>query len=98
MAAVKRYNNVQLDGKPMKIDIVGTNIVTPAVVPAAGGSFGSANGIRRGYVNFGYFIILLNAKVFSQPLIYVSSPFSETFFRFSFTEVLLKFVKLECNS
>ncbi|MQL74286.1 hypothetical protein Taro_006649 [Colocasia esculenta] len=31
VAAVKRYNNVQLDGKPMKIDIVGTNIMTPAV-------------------------------------------------------------------
>ncbi|CAL5420110.1 unnamed protein product [Camellia sinensis] len=29
-AAVKRYNNVQLDGKPMKVEIVGTNIATPA--------------------------------------------------------------------
>ena len=26
LAAVKRYNNVELDGKPMKIEIVGTNI------------------------------------------------------------------------
>ncbi|XP_051120443.1 THO complex subunit 4A [Andrographis paniculata] len=31
LAAVKRYNNVQLDGKPMKIELVGTNISTPAV-------------------------------------------------------------------
>ncbi|KAI0519588.1 hypothetical protein KFK09_007039 [Dendrobium nobile] len=33
LAAVKRYNNVQLDGKPMKIEIVGTNIPAPMVVP-----------------------------------------------------------------
>ncbi|XP_039807100.1 THO complex subunit 4B-like isoform X3 [Panicum virgatum] len=30
VAAVKRYNNVQLDGKPMKIEIIGTNIEAPA--------------------------------------------------------------------
>lgn len=41
VAAVKKYNNVQLDGKPMKIEIVGTNISTPAVVPLA------ANGVPR---------------------------------------------------
>jgi THO complex subunit 4 len=49
VAAVKRYNNVQLDGKPMKIEIVGTNIATPAVPPAANGTFGNSNGIPRGY-------------------------------------------------
>lgn len=49
MAAVKRYNNVQLDGKPMKIEIVGTNIATPAVAPqVANGSFGNSNGFSRG--------------------------------------------------
>ncbi|XP_077214401.1 THO complex subunit 4A-like [Tasmannia lanceolata] len=48
MAAVKRYNNVQLDGKPMKIEIVGTNVVTPAAVPqVTNGIFGSPNGIPR---------------------------------------------------
>jgi THO complex subunit 4 len=26
LAAVKRYNNVQLDGKPMKIEVIGTNL------------------------------------------------------------------------
>lgn len=34
MAALKRYNNVQLDGKPMKIEVIGTNLglpVTPRV-------------------------------------------------------------------
>ncbi|CAN6284721.1 unnamed protein product [Urochloa humidicola] len=30
VAAVKKYNNVQLDGKPMKIEIVGTNTPTAA--------------------------------------------------------------------
>jgi THO complex subunit 4 len=29
LAAVKRYNNVELDGKPMKIEIIGTNIEAP---------------------------------------------------------------------
>ncbi|XP_066338907.1 THO complex subunit 4A-like isoform X1 [Miscanthus floridulus] len=29
LAAIKRYNNVQLDGKPMKIEIIGTNIEAP---------------------------------------------------------------------
>ncbi|KAF2300420.1 hypothetical protein GH714_013115 [Hevea brasiliensis] len=47
-AAVKRYNNVQLDGKPMKIEIVGTNIATPGVPPAANGTFGNSNGAPRG--------------------------------------------------
>ncbi|CAM6014249.1 unnamed protein product [Sphagnum balticum] len=32
IAALKRYNNVQLDGKPMKIELIGTNLTTP--VPA----------------------------------------------------------------
>ncbi|KAF3453847.1 hypothetical protein FNV43_RR04288 [Rhamnella rubrinervis] len=49
LAAVKRYNNVQLDGKPMKIEIVGTNIATPAVsLPVTNGSFGNSNGFSRG--------------------------------------------------
>lgn len=46
LAALKRYNNVQLDGKPMQIEVIGTNIEapTPAIftinTPALGiGSF-----------------------------------------------------------
>ncbi|XP_057772322.1 THO complex subunit 4A [Salvia miltiorrhiza] len=39
MAAIKRYNNVQLDGKPMKLELVGTNITTPG---AGAGGFPSA--------------------------------------------------------
>lgn len=29
VAAMKRYNNVQLDGKPMKIELIGTNLLPP---------------------------------------------------------------------
>ncbi|KAL6003483.1 hypothetical protein ACLOJK_023713 [Asimina triloba] len=29
LAAMKRYNNVQLDGKPMKIEVIGTNLGLP---------------------------------------------------------------------
>ncbi|XP_043703044.1 THO complex subunit 4A-like [Telopea speciosissima] len=48
LAAVKRYNNVQLDGKPMKIEIVGTNVVPPAAAPPVpNGMFGNPNGILR---------------------------------------------------
>ncbi|XVF20099.1 hypothetical protein REPUB_Repub11eG0168900 [Reevesia pubescens] len=48
VAAVKRYNNVQLDGKPMKIEIVGTNIATTSAPSAGNGSFGGSNGASRG--------------------------------------------------
>ncbi|CAO2840613.1 unnamed protein product [Amaranthus hypochondriacus] len=41
LAAVKRYNNVELDGKPMKIEIVGTNVASAGALPPAG------NGIVR---------------------------------------------------
>ncbi|RDX67089.1 THO complex subunit 4A, partial [Mucuna pruriens] len=47
VAAVKRYNNVQLDGKPMMIEIVGTNISTPGVAPAVNGAIGNLNGVPR---------------------------------------------------
>ncbi|TYH76283.1 hypothetical protein ES332_D04G073800v1 [Gossypium tomentosum] len=33
LAAIKRYNNVQLDGKPMTIEVVGANVVMSASVP-----------------------------------------------------------------
>ncbi|KAL4197472.1 hypothetical protein AMTRI_Chr04g251360 [Amborella trichopoda] len=40
LAAVKRYNNVQLDGKPMKIELIGTNLGMPvsARVNVTGGA------------------------------------------------------------
>ncbi|XP_043690257.1 THO complex subunit 4A-like [Telopea speciosissima] len=48
LAAVKRYNNVQLDGKPMKIEVVGTNVVTPAAVPPVpNGVFGNSSAVPR---------------------------------------------------
>ncbi|KAJ1435534.1 RNA-binding domain superfamily, partial [Sesbania bispinosa] len=33
LAAIKRYNNMRLDGKPLKIELVGTSFVTPPVMP-----------------------------------------------------------------
>jgi THO complex subunit 4 len=44
VAAVKRYNNVQLDGKPMKIEIIGTNVSAPVTgsAPAKTTGFGGA--------------------------------------------------------
>lgn len=48
LAAVKRYNNVQLDGKPMKIEIVGLNLVAPVGgLPMANNSIGNMNGFPR---------------------------------------------------
>ncbi|CAH2069378.1 unnamed protein product [Thlaspi arvense] len=45
LAAVKKYNDVQLDGKPMKIEIVGTNLQTaPSARP---GNANSNGGSRR---------------------------------------------------
>lgn len=50
LAAVKRFNNVQLDGKQMKIEIVGTNIGAPtAPFPSGAFGFGDANGAPRRY-------------------------------------------------
>ncbi|XP_077230284.1 ALWAYS EARLY 4 isoform X2 [Tasmannia lanceolata] len=45
LAAVKRYNNVQLDGKPMKIEVIGTNLGVP--VSARVNVIGAANGRGR---------------------------------------------------
>ncbi|XP_074295105.1 THO complex subunit 4B-like [Silene latifolia] len=39
LAAVKRYNNVELDGKPIKIEIVGTNISSAGAPPPAFNGF-----------------------------------------------------------
>ncbi|KAF8698035.1 hypothetical protein HU200_035546 [Digitaria exilis] len=54
IAAVKRYNNVQLDGKPMKIEIIGANIeATPPATfafnpPAGNFKVPFKSGPRRG--------------------------------------------------
>ncbi|MCO5560040.1 hypothetical protein L7F22_013646 [Adiantum nelumboides] len=46
-AASKRYNNVQLDGKPMKIEIIGTNLAIPAPpVRAANGAASAGRGAQ----------------------------------------------------
>ena len=47
VAAVKKYNNVQLDGKPMKIEIVGTNTPTAAsALPLTNGGQ-ARNAVKR---------------------------------------------------
>lgn len=47
-AAVKRYNNIQLDGKPMKIEIVGTNVATRTALPPSTDSlYGNQNSASR---------------------------------------------------
>lgn len=43
--AVKRYNSVQLDGKPLKLEIVGTNLTVPAPNPQPR-NWGVGNAIR----------------------------------------------------
>ncbi|KAL8235115.1 hypothetical protein R6Q59_021215 [Mikania micrantha] len=54
LAAVKRYNNVQLDGKPMKIEMVGINLVAPVgSLPMANNSGGNMNGYPRRNGGFG---------------------------------------------
>ncbi|KAJ7538624.1 hypothetical protein O6H91_11G057100 [Diphasiastrum complanatum] len=47
LAAMKRYNNVQLDGKPMKIELIGTNLMT-GVAQIANGSTAAAGRARSG--------------------------------------------------
>ncbi|KAK8514486.1 hypothetical protein V6N13_063374 [Hibiscus sabdariffa] len=44
---MKRYTNVQLDGKSMKIEIVGTNVSTSAAFSATNDTFGNSNGSIR---------------------------------------------------
>lgn len=50
LAGVKSFNNVQLDGKPIKVEIVLSKIVTPTV-PFSNGvfGFGDTNGVPRMY-------------------------------------------------
>ncbi|XP_068660429.1 THO complex subunit 4D-like isoform X2 [Aristolochia californica] len=47
LAAVKRYNDVQLDGKPMKIEVIGTNLGLPGPVSPRVNVIGAANGRGR---------------------------------------------------
>ncbi|KAG0477473.1 hypothetical protein HPP92_014314 [Vanilla planifolia] len=55
LAAVKRYNNVQLDGKPMKIEVVGTNISAPVVLPQVlNGGFGNFSAIPKSATGRGF--------------------------------------------
>lgn len=63
VAAVKKYNNVQLDGKPMKIEILGTNTPTAAAaLPANNGGY--VRNVAKRYVRIATLsFICLYAKV-----------------------------------
>lgn len=39
LGAIKRYNGVELDGRPMKIELVGTSLVTPVPVALSNDRF-----------------------------------------------------------
>lgn len=45
VAAMKQYNNVQLDGKRMKIELIGTNLLPP-IAPSMNGASGFGRGRR----------------------------------------------------
>ncbi|KAG1339192.1 putative THO complex subunit [Cocos nucifera] len=48
LAAVKRYNDVLLDGKSMKIEFVGTNTAMPTIVShISNGSYGKLNDVFK---------------------------------------------------
>lgn len=45
LAAIARYDNVQLDGKPMKLELVGVNTISAApMLPVTGSILGKPNG------------------------------------------------------
>lgn len=65
IAALKRYNNVQLDGKTMKIEVIGMNLglpVTPRVNVVGGTNGRGKRTVVMTYValshNFFFFVLL----------------------------------------
>lgn len=54
LAAMKRYNNVRLDGKPMKIEIIGANAGAPGPLSARVNVVGGPNGRGKRIVTVMY--------------------------------------------
>ncbi|GMP32506.1 hypothetical protein CsSME_00006232 [Camellia sinensis var. sinensis] len=62
--ALKRYNNVQLDGKPMRIEIIGTN--SEVAVSARVNVVGGVNGRRTVVISLPcHFVVNINLAPFS---------------------------------
>jgi THO complex subunit 4 len=66
-AALKRYNNVLLDGRPMRIEIVGTNADVPV---SARVNVTGVNGRRKRTVVMTY-VIILSLSLSLSPYIYI---------------------------
>ncbi|KAF2296021.1 hypothetical protein GH714_035726 [Hevea brasiliensis] len=61
LAAIERYNNVQLDGKPMKIELVGVNLFAPPMPVTASSNMGKSHGALEGaFSKFDFWSILLS--------------------------------------
>ncbi|KAL8472287.1 hypothetical protein ACS0TY_029488 [Phlomoides rotata] len=63
--ALKRYNNVQLDGKPMKIEIIGANKEIPvsARVNVVGGLNGKKRTVVMAYVTKYFFLTKVDLRI-----------------------------------
>lgn len=72
IAAVKRYNNVQLDQKPMKIELIGTNLnsgLPLAVARATNGALANSGRGRMVVVQLYVFLPGLSLRVWSSCLV-----------------------------
>lgn len=67
LLAIKKYNNMRLDGKPLQIELVGTSLATPAVAPLCQNNLMG----RPNDVHFRCEILILDRLCFSA--LYISS-------------------------
>ncbi|KAJ8648463.1 hypothetical protein MRB53_001486 [Persea americana] len=70
LAAMKRYNNVQLDGKPMKIEVIGSNLGMPVSARVNVVGRGTERGRRTVVMTPGMGRVAAGSTSFSQHLGY----------------------------